>query len=175
MHNQAGLPLLASSQLIMKTFLLLSGNADPKMVRLSRLRVFACLCITEPSSHYRMCWTLACWWAAGWLCAEPTWGQGRLQWAKANTLCWSLDNTGGPNSASEVCAGCLDCSFGLANCHAKDPDMYPCCFPTNKSSKNLPRGVAMTFGRSLDQALSWPCWSQSFPTKGRILFRKSKF
>lgn len=124
----------------MKALLLLSGNADPRMVSLSRPRVFACLFITEAYFHYRMCWMLACWWVAGWLCTEPTWGQGGLQWAKANMLCWSLDSTGGPNSTSEVCAGCLDCSFGLANFHAKDPDMYdpdPRCFPTNKSSKNL--------------------------------------
>lgn len=121
----------------MKTFSLLSWNAHPRRVRLSRPQVAARLCVTEPSSHYWKCLMVVCSWPAGCLCTEPAWGRGGRQSAKTNTLRWNLDSPCGPNSVSEWCCGCLDCSLDLAQCHAKDPGIYPCCFPANKSSKYL--------------------------------------
>lgn len=122
----------------MKTFSLLSWNAHPRRVRLSRPQVAARLCVTEPSSHYWKCLMVT----GGVLMASwvplhrASLGPGR-QPAKTNTLRWNLDSPCGPNSVSEWCCGCLDCSRDLAQCHAKDPGIYPCCFPANKSSKYL--------------------------------------
>ena len=169
----------------MKTFSLLSWNAHPRRVRLSRPQVAARVCVTEPSSHYWKCSMVVCSWPAGCLCAEPACGWGGRLSAKTDTLCWHLDSPRGPNSVSERCCGCLDCSLGLAQCHAKDPGIYPHCFPANKSSKNLERrGV-----QCQDTAPPWrvtgssPVLTMLEPVKllctmllkSRILSRRAKY
>lgn len=121
----------------MKTFSLLSRNAHPGRVRLSRPQVAARWCVTEPCSRYWKGSAVLCSQPAGCPCAEPAWGRGCLHWAKTNTLCWNPDSTHGQNSVSEWWCGCLDCSHDLAWRHAKDPGMHPRCFLANKSSKNL--------------------------------------
>jgi len=146
--------------------MLLSWNAHPRRERLSRPQVAACLRVTEPSSHYWQCWAVVCPWPAGCLCAQAAWGQGGRRSAKTNTLCWNPDSPHRPNSASERCSGCLNCSLDLAQCHAKDPGICPRCFLANEFSKYLEhrrvqcQGMAPPW-RVTGSSLCCPCWSQS--------------
>lgn len=143
---------------------LLSGNAQPGRVRLSRPQVAAAdVFLSRAPVAGR----------AGQCCPHSQLGapvqsqsgaRGWLHWAKTNTLCWNPDSTHGQNSVSE-------CGVGVWIAHMTWHGAMPkilayihvvcqlICLPKTWSITGCDVNTQHLLGEVLDLAWCWPCWS----------------